>query len=73
MACSAGSWLDLGDKKVAMENVTHKQNVAGHQEPIRSQRGVLLLLTLALTIGLAVGWFTLLGYVVSALFRWIAG
>ena len=56
-----------------MENVTHKQNAAGHQEPKRSQRGVLLLLTLALTIGLAVVWYTLLGYGFLALFRWIAG
>jgi hypothetical protein len=73
MACSASSWLDLGNKRVAMENVTHKHNAAVHQEPIRSQRGVLLLSTLALTIGLAVVWYTLLGYGFLALFRWIAG
>ena len=74
MACSASSWLDLGNKKVAMENVTHKQSSAVRQDRKRSLKGVLLvLLTVVLSIGLTAGWFTLIGYGLFALFKWIAG
>jgi hypothetical protein len=63
MACSAGPWLDPGNKKVAMENVTHKQTSALHQERKRTLQGVfLLLLTAVLSIGLTLAWFTLIGY-----------
>ena len=73
MACSASSWIDLRNKKVAMENDPHQQSSPDHQDRKRSLVGVLLVvLTVALSIGLTVAWFTLIGYAVMALFGWIA-
>ncbi len=57
-----------------MEDVTPEQSSNDHQGRKRSPTGVfLVLLTVALSIGLTVAWFTLVGYAVLALFEWIAG
>ncbi len=57
-----------------MENATPEQSSNDHQDGKRSPTGVfLVLLTVVLSIGLTVAWFTLVGYAVLALFKWIAG
>jgi hypothetical protein len=66
--------LILATSRLPMENATPEQSSNDHQDGKRSPTSVfLVLLTVALSIGLTVAWFTLVGYAVLALFEWIAG